>query len=214
VRLQSPASSSATGPVTARAPRRPRTAHRRRRPSQRLGGTRGERGEPAGVHVLPFVPFTELLPQVDVLVTNGGYGGVQTALAHGVPLVAAGLTEDRMEVSARVTWSGVGVALRTGHPRPQQVRDGVTTVLGDPRFRSRARELQEAYRGYGGPRRAAAAAPEVAGARTSTRSADRTARHQALRRARAAMWAATRSASRPAPPISIEEKAVWNSSPT
>ncbi len=28
-----------------------------------------------------FLPFTELLPLVDVMVTNGGYGGVQLALA-------------------------------------------------------------------------------------------------------------------------------------
>ena len=43
-----------------------------------------------------------LLPRTDVLVTNGGYGGVQQALAHGVPLVVAGRTEDKVEVAARV----------------------------------------------------------------------------------------------------------------
>jgi MGT family glycosyltransferase len=120
---------------------------------------------PANLRMTPFVPFTELLPLVDVLVTNGGYGGVQTALAHGVPLVVAGRTEDKMEVSARVTWSGVGVALRTDTPTPQQVRDGVTAVLADRRHRRRARELQAAYARYDGPRRAAAAIREVAAAR-------------------------------------------------
>ncbi|MGK5173840.1 nucleotide disphospho-sugar-binding domain-containing protein [Geodermatophilus sp. CPCC 205761] len=120
---------------------------------------------PANLRVTPFVPFTELLPLVDVMVTNGGYGGVQTALAHGVPLVVAGLTEDKMEVSARVTWSGTGVALRTDTPDPQQVRDGVTAVLGDHRFGRRARELQAVYAGYDGPRRAAASIAEVAEAR-------------------------------------------------
>jgi hypothetical protein len=42
------------------------------------------------------------------MVTNGGYGGVQQALANGVPLVVAGDSEDKPEVAARVRWSGTG----------------------------------------------------------------------------------------------------------
>ena len=71
---------------------------------------------PANLRLTEFVPFTELLPLTDLMVTNGGYGGVQLALANGVPLVVAGLTEDKMEVSARVIWSGTGVALKTDTP--------------------------------------------------------------------------------------------------
>jgi UDP:flavonoid glycosyltransferase YjiC (YdhE family) len=36
------------------------------------------------------------------MVTNGGYGGVQMALAHAVPLVVAGAKEDKPEVAGRV----------------------------------------------------------------------------------------------------------------
>jgi MGT family glycosyltransferase len=120
-------------------------------------------GRPANVLLTEFVPFTELLPLVDVMVTNGGYGGVQMALAHGVPLVVAGTTEDKMEVSARVTWSGTGVALKTDTPSAEQIRAGVATVLGDPRFRARAGEIAAAYTGYRGAARAAEAVLEVAG---------------------------------------------------
>jgi UDP:flavonoid glycosyltransferase YjiC (YdhE family) len=44
-----------------------------------------------------------LLPHVDAMVTNGGYGGVQQALAHGVPLVVTGDSEDKPEVAARAS---------------------------------------------------------------------------------------------------------------
>jgi MGT family glycosyltransferase len=118
---------------------------------------------PANVRLTEFVPFTELLPLVDVMVTNGGYGGVQLGVAHGVPLVVAGTTEDKTEVSARVTWSGVGVALKTDTPTPQQVRDGVVTVLADQRYAERAREIAAAFAGYPGASRAAEAILEVAG---------------------------------------------------
>ena len=77
---------------------------------------------PANVRVERFIPHDRLLPHVDVMVTNGGYGGVQQALAHGVPLVVAGDSEDKPEVAARVHWSGAGVDLRTGRPSPARWR--------------------------------------------------------------------------------------------
>ena len=117
---------------------------------------------PANVRLTPFVPFTELLPLVDVMVTNGGYGGVQLALANGVPLVVAGLTEDKMEVSARVTWSGTGIALKTDTPSARQVEHAVAAVLDDPRYRARAEELRTEYAGFEGAARAAESVLEVA----------------------------------------------------
>ena len=67
-----------------------------------------------------------------------------------------------MEVSARVTWSGVGVALKTDRPSVDQVRSGVAAVLADRRFAERAREIAAAYAGYRGAARAAEAILEVA----------------------------------------------------
>ncbi|MFS0853488.1 glycosyltransferase [Microbacterium sp. 179-I 3D4 NHS] len=93
---------------------------------------------PANVRVAEYLPYDRLLPEVDVLVTNGGYGGVQQALSHGVPLVVAGQTEDKVEVAARIGWSGAGVNLRTSTPSPAQVGDAVARVLGDTGFRERA----------------------------------------------------------------------------
>ena len=34
-----------------------------------------------------YLPFDWLLPKVDVLVTNGGYGSVNQAMSFGIPLV-------------------------------------------------------------------------------------------------------------------------------
>ncbi len=87
-----------------------------------------------------------LLPHVDAMVTNGGYGGVQQALAHGVPLVVAGDSEDKPEVAARVQWSGAGVDLHTGRPSPAMVARGVRRVLTRPSYRDRARALQAEMR--------------------------------------------------------------------
>lgn len=96
---------------------------------------------PDNARVAPYIPYQALLPQVGVLVTNGGYGGVQMALGHGVPMVVAGGSEEKPEIAARVAWSGVGLDLRTGRPRPKAVRRAVRRVLDEPAFATRAREL-------------------------------------------------------------------------
>ncbi len=114
-------------------------------------------GERPGNTVLePYIPFTEVLPLVDLLVTNGGYGGIQCALTNGLPLVVVGESEDHMENRARVRWLGAGLALRHERQTAQAMRAAVRTVLDQPSFRTRARELMAAYQQYpDGARRAA-----------------------------------------------------------
>ena len=99
---------------------------------------------PANARVAEFLPYDVLLPLTDAVVTNGGFGGVQRVIAHGLPLVVAGSTEDKPEVAARVAWAGCGRNLRTGSPRPDAVRRAVRDVLTTPSYRARSRELATA----------------------------------------------------------------------
>jgi MGT family glycosyltransferase len=103
---------------------------------------------PRNARIAPFLSYPDLLPKTSVMVTNGGYGGVQMALSYGVPLVVAGASEDKPEVAARVAWSGAGLNLKTGKPKPHVVRAAVRAVLDEPRYRARARALASEYRGY------------------------------------------------------------------
>ncbi|MGI9822281.1 glycosyltransferase [Agromyces sp. Marseille-Q5079] len=108
-----------------------------------------ELGElPANARAAEFLPYDLLMDRTDVFVTNAGYGGTQFALSHGVPLVAAGDTEDKPEVSMRIAWSGTGVNLGTGTPTALAVRDGVDRVLADAGFRARAQGLAEDIASY------------------------------------------------------------------
>ena len=113
---------------------------------QQLGGPL-----PDNVRAAPFLPYDALLPRTAAMVTNGGFGGVQQALAAGVPLVVAGSTEDKPEVAARVSWSGAGINLRTGTPRPGQLRRAVRRVLTEPRYRTAAERLRREISQLGDP---------------------------------------------------------------
>lgn len=103
---------------------------------------------PANARVSTFLDYERFLPRVAVMVTNGGYGGVQQALKHGVPLVVAGATEDKPEVAARVAWSGTGINLRTETPTPKQVRQAVRQILSDKQYSASAARLAREYAGY------------------------------------------------------------------
>ncbi len=96
---------------------------------------------PANVRAAEFLPYAELFARTDVFVTNGGYGGTQFALSHGVPIVVAPGKEDKVEVAARVAWSGVGINLRTQRPAQTVVADAVRRVLKTAHYRDAARRI-------------------------------------------------------------------------
>jgi UDP:flavonoid glycosyltransferase YjiC (YdhE family) len=96
---------------------------------------------PANARAATYLPYDELLPRTAVYVTNGGYGGVQCALRHGVPIVTTGGKEDKPEVGARVAWSGVGRRIRTERPSPRTLRRNIFGVLNEPRYREASRRI-------------------------------------------------------------------------
>ena len=100
---------------------------------------------PGKARLASYLPFEWMLPKVDILVTNGGYGSVNQAMRFGIPLVNAGLTEDKVDVNARVAWSGVGIDLATNEPTPQALRKAIRTVLDKPNYRSRAALIADEF---------------------------------------------------------------------
>ncbi|HEX2283261.1 MAG TPA: nucleotide disphospho-sugar-binding domain-containing protein [Mycobacterium sp.] len=116
---------------------------------------------PMNTYVAEYIPHDVLLPKVDVMITNGGYGAVQRALSMGVPLVVAGNTEDKPEVAARVAWSGAGVNLKTGTPTAGAVRAAVREVLNNDRYLRSARALEAAFARRDGVAEIAALVDEV-----------------------------------------------------
>lgn len=121
---------------------------------------------PANARVERYIPFARLLPHVDAFVTNGGFGGLQLALAEGVPVVAAGTTEDKLEVNARVAYAGVGINLRTQRPAPATLRTAVRRVLTDPAYALRADALAREIAAAGREQQAATLLEQLAASRS------------------------------------------------
>ena len=81
------------------------------------------------------------MPKLSALVTNGGYGTIAQALSAGIPIVAAGRTEDKAEVGARVERSGVGLAIPSQRPKVDELQAAVSQVLSEHSFRDRAQAI-------------------------------------------------------------------------
>jgi UDP:flavonoid glycosyltransferase YjiC (YdhE family) len=118
---------------------------------------------PSNVRVQRFIPYVHLMPHVDLLLTNGGYGSIQIALAHGVPVVSIGKTEDKAEIANRVKWSGVGVGLKERTPSETQIRDAVRAVLDTPTYAARAEAMRYELAGLDAAKIGAGLLEELAG---------------------------------------------------
>jgi UDP:flavonoid glycosyltransferase YjiC (YdhE family) len=114
-----------------------------------------------------FLPYSELLPKLSAVVSNGGYGTVQQALGHRLPLVVSGRTEDKPEVCARVGWSGVGLNLRSHSHSPRRIRSAVRRVLADPCYQQAAERISVEQAEYDGVSTAASLLKELAATRTA-----------------------------------------------
>jgi len=106
---------------------------------------------PENVHTESYIPFGNILPHVSLMITNGGFGGTQNALAHGIPIIIAGATEDKMEVAARLENAGAGINLRKQKPTPRNIKKAAMKIFSDPSYKQRAKELQLEFAKYDAP---------------------------------------------------------------
>jgi UDP:flavonoid glycosyltransferase YjiC (YdhE family) len=96
---------------------------------------------PSNARIVSFLPYAQIMPEIDLLITNGGYGTINMAISHGIPIISAGLTEDKEEVSAHVQWSGAGIDLRANQASPEDIRHAVDEIFMQPSYRHRAQQL-------------------------------------------------------------------------
>jgi MGT family glycosyltransferase len=96
---------------------------------------------PSNARIASFLPYAQIMPEIDLLITNGGYGTVNLAISHGIPIISAGLTEDKEEVSAHVQWSGAGIDLRANQATPWAIKHAVDEIFTQPSYGERAQQL-------------------------------------------------------------------------
>lgn len=95
-----------------------------------------------------FIPFNDVMPYVDVYITNGGYGGVLLGIQNNLPMIVAGLHEGKNEICARVGYFKLGINLKTERPKPQQLKNAVQQILADSSFKENVEQLNREFNTY------------------------------------------------------------------
>ena len=108
---------------------------------QSLGGPgRVSLPERPGIAVESFVPYEAVLPHARAFVTNGGWTGVLLALAHGIPVLQVGRTEEKADIGRRVEWAGAGLHLGDRRPGPRRITQALER-LGEEGYAAAARGI-------------------------------------------------------------------------
>jgi len=103
------------------------------------------RDPPANVRVERWVDHAQVLPGASAVICHGGGGTTLGALAAGVPLVMVPLLAQDQHINAgRVAAVGAGVSVA---PERDAISSGLSAVLQDDSFRTRARALAAELRG-------------------------------------------------------------------
>jgi MGT family glycosyltransferase len=112
--------------------------------------------QPAHVHVERHVDQALVLPHCRAVVSHGGSGSVLGALSHGLPSVLLPISADQPLNAQRCAELGLGLELDAVHATPAEIRDAVTTVLGDPAHRAAAERVRDEIAALPGPEHAVA----------------------------------------------------------
>jgi UDP:flavonoid glycosyltransferase YjiC (YdhE family) len=75
------------------------------------------------------------------MITNGGFGGVQQALLHAIPLIVAGRSADKPETAARIDFAGAGIDLKTARPTAAAIAGALSRILDSEGYFSAAQRI-------------------------------------------------------------------------
>jgi MGT family glycosyltransferase len=95
-----------------------------------------------------FIPFNDVMPYVNVYITNGGYGGVMLGIENELPMVVAGVHEGKNEICARVGYFNLGINLRTEKPTAEQIKNAVEKIMVDPTYKTNVETLSKEFSRY------------------------------------------------------------------
>lgn len=123
-----------------------------------VGGSTSAAGAlqlPANFELHEWLPQLSVLEHASVFLTNGGLGGITSALQQGTPMVLIPEAAEQRMHAGQVVDLGLGRLVSIADTTPEQLREAVLAVAADPRTAARARELQSLIRAAGGTSRAA-----------------------------------------------------------
>jgi UDP:flavonoid glycosyltransferase YjiC (YdhE family) len=102
-----------------------------------------------------FLPQTEVLPKVDLVITHGGNNTVTECLHFGKPMVVLPIFWDQHDNAQRIDETGFGARLDTYRHSGEELTTAIDRLLVDDKLRARLAATSERLRAARGTERAA-----------------------------------------------------------
>ncbi len=102
----------------------------------------GEKFESSeNVIVLKSAPHSQVFPEADLVITHAGHGTLMRALYHGLPLICLPMGRDQDDNAVKIVYHGCGLKL-SRNANAQKIRKAISQVLGDQKFKEKAKSFQ------------------------------------------------------------------------
>jgi UDP:flavonoid glycosyltransferase YjiC (YdhE family) len=111
----------------------------------------------ARVLVAGVLPSHEIMPRVDLAVTAGGQGSVQTAMAAGTPVLGIPLQPEQDLNVALLQRQGAARLVPVRHAGTRKLTRAAARMVADRRYRDAAQRIRRVYARIDGPGNAAEA---------------------------------------------------------
>jgi UDP:flavonoid glycosyltransferase YjiC (YdhE family) len=98
---------------------------------------------PANVRFEKYLPHSSILPRCQAMLCHAGFNTALGCLSAGVPLVCVPLGSDQEFNARKCADGGMGLWLSEQEASPEQIREAVRRVLGEPSFTTKARAFQD-----------------------------------------------------------------------
>ncbi|MDF9557555.1 glycosyltransferase [Bacillus tropicus] len=121
-------------------------------------GDRNDRSKikkaPDNFIIASYVPQTEVLSEADIFITHGGMNSVHDAIHFNVPFVIIPHDKDQPMIAQRLTELEAANRLLKEHVNVQTLREAVTDVLSNEKYKHGIRKLNESFLECGGSKEA------------------------------------------------------------
>ncbi|MEB9506992.1 glycosyltransferase [Bacillus anthracis] len=121
-------------------------------------GNRNDRSKikkaPDNFIIASYVPQSEILNEADVFITHGGMNSVHDAIYFNVPFVIIPHDKDQPMIAQRLTELEAAHRLLKEHVNVQTLKEAVTDVLSNKKYRYGIQKLKDSFLECGGAKEA------------------------------------------------------------
>ncbi|MDG2738364.1 glycosyltransferase, partial [Vibrio parahaemolyticus] len=104
--------------------------------------------------IASYVPQSEILNEADVFITHGGMNSVHDAIYFNVPFVIIPHDKDQPMIAQRLTELEAAYRLLKEHVNVQSLKEAVTDVLLNEKYKHGIRKLKDSFLQCGGAKEA------------------------------------------------------------